>query len=30
MEPSISHILGMDGPIDVKQKRNESTGCYAD
>ena len=24
------HILGMVGPIDVKQKGNESTGCYAD
>ena len=26
----ICHILGMVGPIDVKQKGNESTGCYAD
>ena len=24
------HILGMVGPIDVKQIGNESTGCYAD
>ena len=23
-------ILGMVGPIDVKLKGNESTGCYAD
>ena len=30
VEPSICHILGMVGPIDVKQKGNESTGCYAD
>ena len=29
-EPSICHIFGMVGPIDVKQKVNESTGCYAD
>ena len=29
-EHSICHILGMVGPIDVKQKGNESTGCYAD
>ena len=30
IEHSICHILGMVGPIDVKQKGNESTGCYAD
>ena len=30
VEHSICHILGMVGPIDVKQKGNESTGCYAD
>ena len=30
IEPSICHILGMVGPIDVKQKGNDSTGCYAD
>ena len=30
VEPSICHILGMVGPIDVKQKGNESTGCYTD
>ena len=30
VELSICHILGMLGPIDVKQKGNESTGCYAD
>ena len=27
---SICHILGMVGPIDVKQKGNKSTGCCAD
>ena len=27
---SICPILGMVGPIDVKQKGNELTGCYAD
>ena len=26
----ICRILGMVGPLDVKQKGNESTGCYAD
>ena len=26
----ICHILRMIGPIDVKQKGDESTGCYAD
>ena len=30
VEHSIYHILGMVGPIDVKQKGNESTGYYAD
>ena len=30
VEPSICYILGMVGPIDVQQKENESTGCYAD
>ena len=30
VELSICHILGMVGPIDVKQKGNEWTGCYAD
>ena len=30
VEHYICHILGMVGPIDVKQKVNESTGCYAD
>ena len=30
VEHSICHILGMVGPIDVKQKGNESTGCYTD
>ena len=30
VEPSICHILRMVCPIDVKQKWNESTGCYAD
>ena len=30
VEHYICHILGMVGPIDVKQKGNESTGCYAD
>ena len=30
VEHSISHILGMIGPIDVKQKGNESTRCYVD
>ena len=30
VEHSICHILGMVGPIDVKQKGNESAGCYAD
>ena len=30
VEHSICHILGMAAPIDVKQKGNESTGCYAD
>ena len=29
-EHSICHILVKVGPIDVKQKRNESIGCYAD
>ena len=30
VEHSICHILGIVGPIDVKQKGNESTRCYAD
>ena len=30
IEPSICHILGMVGPIDMKQKENDSTGCYTD
>ena len=30
IEHSICHILGKVGPIDVKQKGNESTGCYVD
>ena len=30
VEHSICHILGMVGPVHVKQKGNESTGCYAD
>ena len=30
VEHSICHILGTVGPIDVKQKGNESAGCYAD
>ena len=30
VEHSICHILGMDGSIYVKQKGNESIGCYAD
>ena len=30
VEHYICHILGMVDPIDVKQKGNESTGCYAD
>ena len=30
VEHSICHIFGMVGPIDVKQKGNESTECYAD
>ena len=30
IEYSICHILGMVDPIDVKQKWNESTRCYAD
>ena len=30
VEHYICHILGTVGPIDVKQKGNESTGCYAD
>ena len=30
VEHSICHFLGMVGPIDVKQKGNESIGCYAD
>ena len=30
IEHSTCHILGMVGPIDVKQKGNESTGWYAD
>ena len=29
-EHSICHILGIVGPIDVKQKGNESTGCCID
>ena len=29
VEHYICHILGMVGPIDVKQKGNEPTGCYA-
>ena len=27
VEHYIYHILGMVGPIDVKQKGNDSTGC---
>ena len=30
IEHYICHILGMVDPIDVKQKGNESTECYAD
>ena len=30
VEHFIYHVLGMVGPIDVKQKGNEWTGCYAD
>ena len=30
VELSICLISGMVGPIDVKQKGNESTGCYTD
>ena len=30
VEHYICHILGMVGPIDVKQKGDESTGCYTD
>ena len=30
VEHSIYHILGMVGPVDVKQEGNESTGCYPD
>ena len=30
IEHSICHILGIVGPVDVKQKGNELTGCYAD
>ena len=30
VELYICHFLRMVGPIDVKQKGNESTGCYAD
>ena len=30
VEHSICHNLGLADPIDVKQKGNESTGCYAD
>ena len=30
VEHYICHILGTVGPIDVKQKGNESTGCYAE
>ena len=29
IEHSVSHISGMLGPVDMKQKGNESTGCYA-
>ena len=30
IEHSICHILGVVGPIDVKQKGHESIGCFAD
>ena len=30
VEHAICYILGLVGPIDVKQKGNELTGCYAD
>ena len=30
VELSICHILGMVGPVDVKQKGNETPRCYAD
>ena len=30
VEHAICHILGMVGPIGMKQKGNVSTGCYAD
>ena len=29
IEHSISHIIEMVGSVDVKQKENESAGCYA-
>ena len=29
VERYICHILAMVGPIDVKHRGNESTGCYA-
>ena len=30
IEHSICHILGMVGPVDVKQNGHKWTGCYTD